>query len=417
MGKDLINTMMELVEICNNDNFNYYWSGFNKEPFAIYDKEQVCIIGHDALPDKFTCIKDNIYIGKVTDDFKGCTIIDFNGEKIAIVGLHYMKNLSIEKIYSIIVHESFHVFQSRGDMYYMCGDPLGILDYKFEMDNLYYRALERTALEKAVNSIEKKDFQLYLNKFIQYRNERIKLLKEEALRFELGLETMEGTAAYVEIKGLISTSGKELNEVLKTYEGIMKFTYKTLENFRQDCYFTGAYIGLILDRLDKDWTEKYNKYEKSPYIFDFMIEEYNLFKEQVEDTITFDYLANEDRELRSFIVEEIEKNERRKEKLFQEFKNDNETKVVIKSRMRLCGYDPMNIEEIGNEILHKRFICINIDGQNKCFFKPVIMEYENDRYNISKITFKIDEEPKYETGSCKLKGLGEFSTDTVKIVK
>ena len=408
--------MKQVVDIWEKDELNQYWSEFKEEPFALYNKEQVCIIGHDALPNTFTCIKDSIYIGKVTDDFKGNTAIDFYGRKLAIVGLHYMDNISIERLYSIVIHESFHVFQSRGDMYYMCGEPLGIFDYKFQEDNLFYRAVERTALEKAVKSKDMSDLLLYLNRFIQYRNERMKLLGEEELQFELSLETVEGTAAYVEIKALMSSSGKALNEVLKTYEGVMKFSENTLKNFRQDCYFAGAYMGLILDRLDKDWTEKYNKYEKSPYIYDFMIEAYNLYKE-VEDNTRYDHSLNEDSELRVFIVDEIDKHEKRKQKLFEEFKNAYDIKVSIKYNMRLCGYDPMNIEEIGNEILHKNFICVDIDGENKCLFKPVIMEYENDRYNISKITFMVNKEPEYEEDFYKIEGVGKFSVEVVEIVK
>ncbi|WBW96479.1 hypothetical protein [Oceanirhabdus sp. W0125-5] len=286
MGKNIINIMKAIVDIWNNDNFNKYWSGFKKEPFAIYNEEQVCIIGHDSLPDTFVCIDEYIFIGNVTDDFKGNSAIDFYGKKIAIVGLHYMENISIEKLYSIIVHESFHVFQSRGDMLYMCGDPLGILDYKFQVDNLLYRALEREALEKVISSSDKKDFYALLNDFIHYRNERMKLLGEGTQRYEMGLETMEGTAAYVEIKSLINSSEKELNEVLKTYQGVMKFSENTLKNFRHDCYYAGAYIGLILDRLDNRWTDKYNKYEKTPYIYDFLIEIYNSFmKERISQVI------------------------------------------------------------------------------------------------------------------------------------
>ncbi|MCM1989131.1 hypothetical protein [Oceanirhabdus seepicola] len=416
MGKSLINTMKELADIWEKDEFVKYWSEFNKVPFAIYNEEQVCIIGHDTLPDTFTCIDDYIYIGEITDDFKGNTAIDFHGKKIAIVGLHYMGNISIQRLYSIVLHESFHVFQSKGDMDYMCGDPLGILDYKFQVDNLFYRALERSNLDNAVNSSEKKDLFLYLDQFIQYRNNRIKSLEEAALHFEMGLETMEGTAAYLEIKALMKCSGKDLNAVLKTYEGTMKFTDKTLKNFRGDCYITGAYMGLILDRLDKDWTEKYNKYEKSPYIYDFMIEVYNLYKEE-ENNTRYDYSLNEDSELRGFIVEEIDKQERRKEKLFEEFKNGHEIKVSIKHNMRLCGYDPMNIDEIGNEILHKNFICVDIDGEKHCIFKPVIMEYENDRYNISKITLKVDKEPEDEDGFYIIEGLGKFAADMVEIIK
>lgn len=96
MGIDIICTMKSLVDIWNRDELNKYWSEFTKEPFALYNEEQVCIMGHDALTDTFTCIKDSIYIGNVTDDFKGNTIFDFYGKKIAIDGLHYLGNSSIK---------------------------------------------------------------------------------------------------------------------------------------------------------------------------------------------------------------------------------------------------------------------------------------------------------------------------------
>ncbi|WBW96478.1 hypothetical protein [Oceanirhabdus sp. W0125-5] len=84
--------------------------------------------------------------------------------------------------------------------------------------------------------------------------------------------------------------------------------------------------------------------------------------------------------------------------------------------MKLYGYDPMNIEEIGNEILHKHCICINIDGENKWLLKPVIMEYENNRYNISKITFNTNKKPELKDGSYEIEGIGRLSADKIRIL-
>ncbi|WP_129407833.1 hypothetical protein [Marinitoga lauensis] len=220
----------------NSNVLKDYWNDFKPLPVALYDKKEVYIIGFPNNLEGFKKEND-IFIGKWNSKFLGNSAIKYDNIYIAIFDLTTLNEYTtFEKLYSLIVHEIFHGFQLTNNDKRFANEFL-FFQYPFKTKNIALRLEERKYLLKAVFENNKKE---NIKKFISYREKRRELIKD-FLNYELGLESIEGTATYVEFKALADISdlpeqfllaqfGKNLNDI---------FEYK---NFRHSCYSSGCIL-------------------------------------------------------------------------------------------------------------------------------------------------------------------------------
>lgn len=138
--KKLIDTVLNNI---SNERFENYWEGFQTVAFAIFDDKDVFLFNHPKY-------NEERYIKLVkTDEFHACTCILFEEVPTAIVDITLYD--SFEVIYSLIVHESFHVFQHLSEESRYPNELLGF-NYPIDFNNIQLRILERKRLFEAFSS-------------------------------------------------------------------------------------------------------------------------------------------------------------------------------------------------------------------------------------------------------------------------
>ena len=367
---EVIETLKKIYNKIRSGVLEKYWQGFKPFPIAFYDKNNVYIIGLSKTPEGFQKEND-ILIGKWNEKFIGNTAIKYEGDYIAIWDLTTLNDYtSYEKIYSNIVHEIFHGFQMiNGDKRF--ANEFLFFQYPFNVENIALRLEERKYLLKSVFEEDKIENIKY---FISYREKRRELIKEY-LNYELGLESIEGTATYVEYKALLDESslpdvfllsifGEDLNKAVD------------YNKFRQSCYSSGLYLSILLDYFKKGWKKEYSK--SSMYLYDYFLENIDLIPSK-EISLSF--------EIKKISEMIIKKYNEYTEKEFEEFYTSERQMKILKGKYTLAAFDPMNIIKKENFLLHKNFLKVK-EKDNEIFIPgPAISEFENEIWNINKIIY------------------------------
>lgn len=197
------------------------WAGFKIYPYAIYDSSNYYLVTDSKITD-LESLTPTIYRGKTDERFVGNTAIAYDERFIAIWDAKTTGEIKSEQLTAMIIHEMFHAFQSEKGEKRFPNELLGI-SYPLTVDYLMMRHRERSYLLKACTA-ENKTLQLkLLAQFFQLRIQRQQHLGEY-LDYEKAIESVEGTAVYVEFKALqkLTANGTSLAEYLKGYLTISK---------------------------------------------------------------------------------------------------------------------------------------------------------------------------------------------------
>lgn len=218
---DLLQTVKDLQREITTERLNRYWPGFHVLPFALYDARTVYLANHPNPPADFKFV-DGVHIGPGRSEFIANTSIEFAGERIGIWNLDYFDPfIPPEEVYAKIIHEMFHAYQ------------------------------ERTELLKAAFAPDPAERRGAVSRFVAYREKR-KQYTGDSLNYELGLETYEGTAAYVEYQALRDRSDLPEPFLLAQYGRDLAGYPKDLEGFRFTCYSGRSGFSPSLSRRDED---------------------------------------------------------------------------------------------------------------------------------------------------------------------
>jgi len=376
--EDITKTLKVVYEKINSGVLENYWTGFKPLPIAFYDNSHVYIIGLSELPEGFNK-EDEIFVGEWDNRFIGNTSIKFQEGYIGIWDLSTVEEFTtFSEFYSKIVHEIFHGFQLSNNDKRFANEFLAF-QYPFTVENIALRIKEREYLLKGVFEDKKNLKRDYMKKFISCREKRRSIIKE-FLDYELGLESIEGTATYVEYRALFDESCLPEKFLISVFgKDLIKVT--DLNKFRMSCYSPGMYISLLLDCIKPDWKKEYT-YENK-YIYDYFVDIVSLEFENVEID---DQTVNLAREA-------VEKHKKELDKVFKNFETSGKYKVVLTGKFSLAGFDPMNILKSGNKLLHKNFLKFG-SSESTYFVKgPVISEFEDEIWQYSKVIFYSNKKP------------------------
>jgi hypothetical protein len=314
--------------------FNKIWQGFSIKDFALYNKETVYLKNKTISWDQ---------------RFLGNTVIDFDGNYIAIWELESVQNNDVEYLAADMVHEMFHVHQKQnGETRFP--DDLELLSYPDNLDNYKLKIIEMELLAKAFSE---KNI-ILLKQFFEIRNIRKNLIGDIIYQ-EFKAETLEGMAEYAGLTSLQQINPEKYK--IRLEEHISKLTSQKglIYDTRRMAYFSGAILCSALKLLNIDFHHKFSE-EKT--LFEIVNKYSDAFFTEYNEHI------------------------KNKQLKFDDFlKNHSE---IVKCDDYICGYDPMNMVRFEDKILCSHFVII---GSN--FIKgPVLVNLKKGTMNKVKSYIK-----------------------------
>lgn len=309
---------------------------------VLYSQINDYVLLYSELDISFESFEKNgdFFIKNWDNRFFGNSSTLLDGHYVAIVNMDSSK-LEEDSLTPLMFHELFHAYQSKNWKKEVFGEKL----YKYPINEECFllRYNERRHLNLALSSSFEEEFIENIGKFLFFREKRSKIIPE-FIDFEDQIECIEGTASYVDL-----TCEKELFLSEKNYKinlnrlSEIKNSYK---NLRSSCYYSGAAICLILDKLVGGcWKVEFSKSHN--------LSLYKFLRSKVDIKEIPCKPFDEDKLIALINLERI-----RIKNLFENFYNKDGITIKIDGDMELRGYDPMNIEYENGNILHKNFYAV-----------------------------------------------------------
>jgi len=307
-------------------NFSQIYPGFHRYSFSLYDEKKVIIDGKEQPYD---------------ERFIGNTTINYEGVQIAIWNMEYPVD-DLQVFTSKLVHEMFHAYQTdQGETRFpneFCG-----LSYRYTQDNLADKFFETKILIEAYLEASKEKFNIFLN----LRHKRSENYKEE-VNYESGIETIEGTARFVEINALSqlnkTKAEKEISRIINTLRNINQYI-----PIRKISYEVGALIQLTAEKLGIAYELNITGNKKS------LFESFRLYPLQ-SISVSFD---------NKNIHEVISRHQNNCKLKIDKFFETNPTKI---SSGKIVGFDPMNTFKYENKYYFEYFVRISTESGEKNYF-------------------------------------------------
>jgi hypothetical protein len=360
--------MKELEKLLNLIDYNQLWNSFSKTKYAIYNDKNFYINDDEGI--EMDLIKENSYfVGKTDEKFIGNTAISINNKFIAIWNENTIpENIDNSRLASLIVHEMFHCFQLANDEKRFPNELLGV-DYPITIENINLRMLERQyLLEASIQGDKEKKMEL-LTFYFNLRDRREKLIGS-FIEYEKAIESVEGTAVYVEYKAFVQLKPNKEKSILEEY--IKGFTDINEDNLkiRHSSYNQGLLLGLVADEYIKSWKNKFNECEL--YLSDFIREELEIKEMDVE----YKSLAGVEKCVNNWVIQ--------RDEIFDEFES-KEKLNRMEAGCKITGFDPMNIVKRNQEIIHKSFLRVKIGENDQVIKGPVKAIIGENIFDIKKI--------------------------------
>lgn len=338
---DMVNNTLDNID------FNKIWYGFNKTKFALYNKKEVYLE------------KDII---SYDDRFVGNTTIEYNGENLAIWFVEDIGEIDYQELSANIVHEMFHSYQLLKNESRFPDDIKG-LSYPNILENYQFKYNENIMLVEALESKERNEKLELLLKIITSRKSRLTNFGE-LIRYEFLVETIEGSAEYCAIKALKSIPNYLYKSRIEKYKEILVSEQKIFFDIRKSCYFTGSLLLILLDEVGIEFCKDISNQKLT--IFEQILE--------IVDTNNIIITCPTRKMINIGFKEEL----LRKQKLIYDFKNNNP--IIYKGDFSICGYDPMNMFKVKNEVFCSHFIILyNMKTKEKIFIPgPTIVVFKDN---------------------------------------
>jgi len=330
-------------------NFSLIWKDFQKYPFALYNKNEVCIDGNLIPWD---------------DRFLGNTSIEYQGKNIAIWNIE--KSYDLDILCANLVHEMFHCYQKDKRDNRFPNDFI-MLDYPDDIVNYSLKYEENKLLVNMLNTNDETIKNQLLTQFASIRNKRKQIIGDFIYQ-EFRTETFEGSAEFVALKTMQQISPIKFQEQVQKYCDILLKPSELYFDIRRISYFVGALFLLALDNNLFD----YDLFTEETH-FDLLTKNCSIFdikpKINSEIQVLLDkYLKNKECRIREFL------------------NNENE---VIENEYLIVGYDPMNMIKFHNQILCLHFVFLKDEKTNETKFYqgPILLNMKSGQ-KVSSIVFK-----------------------------
>lgn len=332
---DLLTRYREVESVLETLDFGALFAGFHKYSYALYDSREICLDGK-VMPFR--------------EGFRGNTAIEYNGAYTAIWNVEADRVDDMEWLACLLVHEMFHCHQkANGEKRYP--SDLALLHYPDDIENFEKKYNENLYLAEAY---EKYDWQAF-QKFAQIREMRMKA-HPDAVRQELKVETLEGTAEYVDLKALQRINHKRYRDVINQYLSKLRQQDDLLFDARRIAYYSGTLYYLCCERnkmvVHNDFADVHTVYEQNPIPFE-------------EGPVEIKHYA--------FIpAGYAEIMEKRKKLIAQGIEQWEFTAC----NAFICGYDPMNMFRVGTLVYCRYFVCLNHGGDIETINAPVVLRLD-----------------------------------------
>lgn len=321
--------------------FSKLWEGFHLFPFALYNETQI-ILNQTSRP--------------YDPAFRGNTAIKFEGEMIAI---WYVTEEDLQTdsriLTSLLVHEMFHAYQ-KTEHETRFPDDLKLLNIPDHVVNYQLKQLEHQTIIQLLKQPHTRTPDLLLN-LIALRTQREQLIGPIIYQ-EYLIETCEGMAEYVGLKALHQLSPTLYEEKIQTYLHLLEEPNDLLFQPRKMNYYTGS---LILLALDEDLF-KHQVGQENKTVFE-LIKEHSLIKKSWTNPL---------------LASQLKSHQTRQLKEFENFRNQD--LICYHGNYRICGYDPMNMMKLENQILCPHFICLKNQNTHEFLMieGPILLEVSDD---------------------------------------
>lgn len=370
----------ELMDIIPLDE---YWPGFRQGAYAIYNSEEVSLFNH-PLTDYKTCTIP------WEPSFNGAdTLILFHGHPTAIANLNH--HPSIESLYPVLVHELFHGYQYLYGEKRFPDELLGSL-YPLEAENIQLRSMEREELFSAVQQNSPDS----ISRFISLRERRRSIIGKYA-DYELLIESVEGTAWYIEFLAQLKITGQSLAELLKKHSGPLLDPLESNLNTRTSCYRSGLFICLFLDLTVPDWKQRFVESDLTLYEF---------LKEEVSwDQSSSDHCHAVTEETRKLVKMIKSKRLNR----FDDFLEQGRYSLFIEGKFDSANFDPINMVTHENRTLHPDYLRVTSGSKEFIFNRPVISYFKEKLSDIYRLELRLENKPELKNGSIHLENASNLS--------
>jgi hypothetical protein len=321
------------------------WPDFDprKTPVAIYDGERTILVRHPSPPAEFKPEGDlRVFPGRYSE-MNANTSIDLGGVKTATLIVDPKAGRSAREWASVLVHETFHVFQRQHHPTWEANEAELFLYPTSDATLLAARRLETEGLRRALKAEDAKEAACWAGQALQRRRERFGHMPPGAVGYERGTELNEGLAAFVENLSLGKTQGPDLPAA----------GYGAAD-VRNRAYSIGHAEATLLDRFDPTWRRALEDGKAAS--LDEMLSQAVAGK----PAATCGFTPAEVQAARDKAKADVLALARTKREALDAFLARPGWKIEIVSAahpLQMHGFDPLNVSLIAKgEILHRRFL-------------------------------------------------------------
>jgi hypothetical protein len=324
------------------------WPGFEPKsiPLAIWDGEQTWLVRHPAPPEGFVKKVDYLWVFRGRHPaLRANSSAELGGVRTATLLLDAEQPRTAREWASILVHETFHVFQRERHPAWQ-GNETELFVYPVDdTELLARRRLETEALRRAVLAavVENRPRSAcWAARALDQRRVRFARLPPGSAGYERGTELNEGLAAYVEELALGATG-----------TGLPPEGYGAGE-VREAAYGTGPALATLLDRFDPSWKATLEAGSTAS------LDELLMKALPLADTAGCGFTAEEVAQARARAAADVARLVAgRKERRAAFFAQPGLRLEIDAGAEPLWpqGFDPLNVEALGGpEVLHRRWL-------------------------------------------------------------
>jgi len=299
-------TYTAIVKRMEQIDFGKLWPGFHSFSFGLFDETNACTDGS---------------VMNRPDEFHANTAIEYDGSLLAIWNLTE-EDSDIDLLSANIIHEMFHAYQmEQGEKRF--GDDLQAMMHPAEQEVLLLKHTENQLLLQSLDNVSA------FGHFIQLRRCR-RSMAEEAVNYELAIETIEGMAEYVGLKALKQIAPEKYQQKLKKYIENLKDVSHLLDA-RKLAYSSGVVLLLTAETVGFSVFHQLGSEKRN--IFEIISDQVSDESSQLLQKCMNDQYCEREKKIQNVL----------------------QHSTMMEGRFEIRGYDPMNMFRQGDYIYGKHF--------------------------------------------------------------
>ncbi|MDG5472640.1 hypothetical protein P6709_12860 [Jeotgalibacillus sp. ET6] len=387
---------MEIEQVCaeikkkmEKTDWTGLWPDFKPVPYCIYNKEKVCLFNHPVFPG----FEGQPAVFDWEEQFVGSTLILYKDYPTAIVSID--QEICVNYLYTVLIHEIFHGYQTTIDEKRFPDELKGV-SYPLSIENISLRIKERRILFDAFEEKDPEKKMKSLQTFCFFRNKREAILKGD-IDYEYRLESVEGPACYVKFQAIKTLEENLSDSCLQFYRQSLLDSQETNLHLRKSCYVSGLFLCLLLDQIDEKWKESFVRSDLTLYEFVLSYIDSNFTQVNEEALIA----SEEACQVYQYVYQQ-------KNKKIQEFKNSDGYKLTIEGDMKATFFDPINMVNVGNRLLHRYFVKLQINQQDYLINQPALIYYGDNFLQFNRLQLNLPHKPLLQNGFISIEGIGSI---------